>query len=66
MCLGTRITLFASLHTSPEISKSSAHKYSSTAAKAAGASAVTLKPWVPYLMYLPILPIGKVIPALSD
>jgi len=44
MCLGTRITLFASLHTSPEISKSSAHKYSSTAAKAAGASAVTLKP----------------------
>ena len=66
MNLGVTLYLLLSLAALPANSKTSAHKYSNTAATYTGAPAPTLAAYLPYLMYLATLPTGKVIPALAD
>ena len=66
ICLGTILVFLLSFAAFPANSKTSAAKYSRTAAKYTGAPAPTLSVYLPYLKYLAILPTGNYKPALVD
>ena len=66
MCLGTTLVFLLSLAAFPASSKTSAVKYSRTAAKYTGAPAPTLSPYLPYFKNLEIRPTGNARPALLD
>lgn len=64
MCLGTILDFLLSLEAFPANSKTSAAKYSNTAAKYTGAPVPTLSEYLPDLKNLAILPTGNYNPAL--
>lgn len=66
MNLGMILDFFFYLVTMTDTSKSSATKYSKTAAIYTGAPTPTLSAYLPLFNILAILPTGKVNPALAD
>jgi len=63
ICLGIILVFLFSLAAFPANSKTSAAKYSKTAARYTGAPAPTLSEYFPVLRYLAILPTGNWSPA---
>ena len=59
ICLGTILVFLLSLAAFPANSKTSAAKYSKTAAKYTGAPAPTLSVYFPFFKNLAILPTGN-------
>ena len=66
ICLGIILVLLLSLAALPANSKTSAAKYSNTAARQTGAPVPTLSVYLPCLKNLLILPTGNYNPALDD
>ena len=66
MCLGTILVFLLSLAAFPASSRTSAARYSRTAARYTGAPAPTLSEYLPCLRNLAILPTGNWSPAFDD